>query len=74
VRVAVSARRAAGEGDRTARAVIDAAGTMPGRGAYLCRGGGPGEPDVKCLELADRRGGIARALRVQAKLVESVTP
>jgi predicted RNA-binding protein YlxR (DUF448 family) len=71
----MSDRTSSGDGSRTStRAVIDALGTMPGRGAYLCRSGGPGEPQAKCLELAGRRGGIARALRVPAKLVESVSP
>jgi len=59
-------------------AVRDRAGTMPGRGAYLCRDGGSDEPDAACLALALRRRGIARALRctvtVDPKLVESVSP
>ncbi len=59
------------------RAVIDRAGTMPGRGAYLCRGRGPGEPAADCLARAMRRGGIARALRcrvtIDPELVESVS-
>jgi predicted RNA-binding protein YlxR (DUF448 family) len=46
-----------------ARAVHDASGTMPGRGAYLCRGGTPGEPDGECLAKASRRGAVGRALR-----------
>jgi predicted RNA-binding protein YlxR (DUF448 family) len=49
---------------------------MPGRGAYLCRGDTPGAPAVACLELAIRRGGVARALRCSVKIdheiVESV--
>jgi predicted RNA-binding protein YlxR (DUF448 family) len=60
------------------RAVLDRAGTMPGRGAYLCRGAVPEEPAVECLALAGRRGGIARALRcavtIDPELVESVSP
>jgi uncharacterized protein len=44
-------------------AVIDERGTMPGRGAYLCRAGHPSEPDGACLEQAQRRSAIGRALR-----------
>jgi uncharacterized protein len=58
-------------------AVHDAAGTMPGRGAYLCRGARPGQPDGDCLALAIRRGGIGRTLRcsvtVDSKRLESVS-
>ena len=58
------------------RAVFDRAGTMPGRGAYLCRSTARGEPVADCLSLALRRGGIARALRcavtIDSELVESV--
>ncbi len=76
MRIALSGR-AAGDGDRRARqAVIDGAGTMPGRGAYLCRGVAPGELSGACLALAERRGGVARALRckvtIPAELLESV--
>ena len=42
---------------------MDLAGTLPGRGAYLCRGDAPGRPAAECLERATRRGGIARTLR-----------
>ena len=31
--------------------------TLPGRGAWLCRG------SSECLDLAERRGGFARSLR-----------
>jgi predicted RNA-binding protein YlxR (DUF448 family) len=59
------------------RAVHDRDGTMPGRGAYLCRGQAAESPDASCLALALRRGGIPRALRsavtVDPKLVESVS-
>lgn len=69
---------ARGGAARCKRAVHDRAGTMPGRGAYLCRGGYPDEPAAACLALALRRGGIARALRcavtLDPKLVESVSP
>jgi predicted RNA-binding protein YlxR (DUF448 family) len=63
-------------GVATARAVLDRAGTLPGRGAYLCLGTVPGEPAQECLTLAQRRGGLARALRrsveIDPKLIESV--
>jgi predicted RNA-binding protein YlxR (DUF448 family) len=65
VRVAVA--RDSG-GPRLQRAVIDAAGALPGRGAYLCRGAGPGAPDRDCLQHATRRGAVARALRRNVKL------
>ena len=64
------------DGGRSRRAVIDPAGTLPGRGAYLCRAGvAATTPNPECLRLAERRRGIARALRCAAtmdpKLVES---
>jgi predicted RNA-binding protein YlxR (DUF448 family) len=63
--------------DRTKLAVYDAAGTMPGRGAYLCRGARPGQPAGDCLALAIRRGGVGRTLRcsvtVDSKRLESVS-
>jgi predicted RNA-binding protein YlxR (DUF448 family) len=69
---------------RSRRAVLDVAGTLPGRGAYLCRGAVIAQPAAECLALAARRGGVARALRcsvtltldepgVGVKLVESVS-
>jgi predicted RNA-binding protein YlxR (DUF448 family) len=87
VRIAATDRVASGETDRgtagategarSRRAVLDRAGTLPGRGAYLCLGATAGEPAVACLALAIRRGGIARALRcsvtIDPKLVESVS-
>ncbi len=71
VRVAV-----AGDG-RSRRAVLDLAGTLPGRGAYLCRAGvAEPTPNPDCLRLAERRRGIARTLRCSVTLgpeiVESV--
>jgi predicted RNA-binding protein YlxR (DUF448 family) len=64
-------------GGRARRAVHDRDGTLPGRGAYLCRGEEPDRPAAACVALAMRRGGIARALRaavtVEDKLVESVS-
>jgi uncharacterized protein len=66
------------DGEAARRAVLDRAGTMPGRGAYLCRRARTGgEPASACLALAARRGGIARALRcavtLERELVESVS-
>ncbi len=57
--------------------MIDLTGTLPGRGAYLCKAGAAATtPNAECLRLAERRRGIARALRcavtVDPKLVESV--
>jgi predicted RNA-binding protein YlxR (DUF448 family) len=64
-------------GGRSAWAVLDRGGTMPGRGAYLCAGQAAGEPAPECLTLAERRGGIARALRrsvtIDPKLIESTS-
>jgi predicted RNA-binding protein YlxR (DUF448 family) len=60
--------------DGRMRAVIDPAGTLPGRGAYLCRIG-DGEPNADCLRRAERSRGIARTLRsavtLERELVES---
>ena len=69
---------ALGEHDGSSRRVVlDRAGTLPGRGAYLCAGPAAGEPVSDCLTLATRRGGIARALRcrvaIDPELVESVS-
>jgi predicted RNA-binding protein YlxR (DUF448 family) len=76
--MAVAARGAGTGRDQVKRAVLDRAGTMPGRGAYLCRGAAPGKPVADCLSLATRRGGIERALRcavtIDPELVESVSP
>jgi predicted RNA-binding protein YlxR (DUF448 family) len=50
------------------QAVLDAAGRMPGRGAYLCRAMPTDLPLKECLELARRRNGIPRALRCSVTL------
>ncbi len=63
MRIALADRRAPRERGRASRAVIDAAGTLAGRGAYLCRGAQEAQPNADCLALALRRGGIARTLR-----------
>jgi predicted RNA-binding protein YlxR (DUF448 family) len=79
MRIAVAGRAQAAEGDARRSAIVDRDGTMPGRGAYLCRdadASAPATVDAACLEQALRRGGIARALRssvtIDSKLVESV--
>jgi predicted RNA-binding protein YlxR (DUF448 family) len=66
VRLAV----APGAGGRTSRrAVLDVSYRLQGRGAYLCRAGAETvTPDEHCLQLALRRGGIARTLRCSVAL------
>ncbi len=60
--------------------MLDHDGTLPGRGAYLCRGRDTSAegPAADCLALAVRRGAIARALRCAVtlpdELVESISP
>jgi predicted RNA-binding protein YlxR (DUF448 family) len=51
-----------------ALAVCDPDGTMPGRGAYLCREQRTGGLEGDCLALARRRGAIGRALRCSVKV------
>jgi len=73
LRIAVAREK----GARTARAVWDRDGRMPGRGAYLCRAGDAELPVAQCLAQASRRGALARGLRaavtLDAELVESVS-
>jgi predicted RNA-binding protein YlxR (DUF448 family) len=58
------------------RAICDRDAVMPGRGAYLCVAGSPGQPRSECVRLALRRGALSRALRCKVsldpELVESV--
>ncbi|HMD56347.1 MAG TPA: YlxR family protein [Solirubrobacteraceae bacterium] len=58
-------------------AVIDDSGTMPGRGAYLCRSDVAPHPAAECLARALRRGALARTLRapvtLDPKIVESMS-
>jgi predicted RNA-binding protein YlxR (DUF448 family) len=58
------------------RAVFDHAGTMPGRGAYICRAARSGGPSPACLKRARRNRGVARTLRapvtIDGELLESV--
>jgi predicted RNA-binding protein YlxR (DUF448 family) len=55
----VAVRRSEG----AALAVHDERGTMPGRGAYLCRAEQGSQPEGACLAQALRRSAIGRALR-----------
>jgi predicted RNA-binding protein YlxR (DUF448 family) len=81
LRIAATEQAPAGDRKRPSRrAIADLEGTMPGRGAYLCRAGDPDQPtraNPDCLQRAVRRGGIARTLRsavtLDPKLVESVS-
>jgi predicted RNA-binding protein YlxR (DUF448 family) len=50
-------------GDGRALATIDRAGTLPGRGAYLCRDPRRDGPKRECASLASKRGGLQRAFR-----------
>jgi predicted RNA-binding protein YlxR (DUF448 family) len=65
VRLAVAA---GAHGEPAPQVVIDPTGTLPGRGAYLCRGTAQGRPAAECLALATGRGGVARALRRRVRL------
>jgi predicted RNA-binding protein YlxR (DUF448 family) len=58
------------DGERP-RAVVDASGTMPGRGAYLCTDAA-GRPAAACVAGARRRGAFARALRVAVALDDEI--
>lgn len=49
---------------RGGRAVPDPRRRLPGRGAYVHFAQSAGEP-AQCVERAVRRGGLARALRVE---------
>ncbi len=75
VRIAL-APQAEDRREASVRAVEDRDGTMPGRGAYLCRAG-DGGPASACVALALRRRAIQRTLRapvsVDPKIVESVS-
>jgi predicted RNA-binding protein YlxR (DUF448 family) len=63
LRIVASERKSpAGAAAKTC-AVADPLARMPGRGAYLCRDGAAPSPAQQCVTLAERRGGIPRALR-----------
>jgi predicted RNA-binding protein YlxR (DUF448 family) len=65
------------EGRGAAIAVHDERGTMPGRGAYMCREQSGAQAARECFEKAQRRSAIARALRcsvaVPAEGLESIS-
>jgi predicted RNA-binding protein YlxR (DUF448 family) len=44
-------------------ATLDRAGTLPGRGAYVCRTESLREPSRECMKLATRKGALQRAFR-----------
>jgi predicted RNA-binding protein YlxR (DUF448 family) len=56
-------------------ATFDRAGTMPGRGAYVCLAETHDRPSSPCVKLATRKGTLQRALRsaveVPVELLES---
>ena len=56
-------------------AVLDRTGTLPGRGAYVCRNESVREPSIECMKLATRKGTLQRAFRraveVPVELLES---
>jgi predicted RNA-binding protein YlxR (DUF448 family) len=77
VRIALAEMTGEASGGARRRAVLDRAGRMQGRGAYVCMERG-GEPARVCLAHAASRGGIARTLRcaveIDPELIESVSP
>lgn len=86
VRLAVAPAAQAPRRGAPAAVVIDRAGNIPGRGAYLCRAeprlvavkqcsaaSGSGGPRAECLALAMRRKAMPRAFRRAVEFVESVS-
>jgi predicted RNA-binding protein YlxR (DUF448 family) len=63
--------------ERPPTTVLDRAGTLPGRGAYVCRSESIREPSIECMKLATRKGALQRAFRraveVPVELLESNT-
>jgi uncharacterized protein len=61
--------------ERRPTATLDRTGTMPGRGAYVCRAGPRENPNRECMRLATRKGTLQRAFRgavdVPVELLES---
>jgi predicted RNA-binding protein YlxR (DUF448 family) len=61
--------------ERTPTAVLDRAGKLPGRGAYVCLSESVREPRIECMKLATRKGTLQRAFRraveVPVELLES---
>jgi predicted RNA-binding protein YlxR (DUF448 family) len=62
-------------GESSATATIDRTGTLPGRGAYVCRAKARDEPSRECMKLATSKGTLPRAFRaaveVPVELLES---
>lgn len=46
---------------RTGEGTLAVGRTLPGRGAWLCRG------SVECLDVAEKRGGFARSFRAPVR-------
>ncbi len=71
----VAERPRAAAGGSPLLAVLDSAGTLPGRGAYVCREAESERPAAECVAEAVRRRAFARALRatvtLDPKIVES---
>jgi len=63
--------------ERRPAAMLDRAGTLPGRGAYVCLGEAHESPSRECMKLATRKGTLQRAFRgaveVPVELLESNT-
>jgi predicted RNA-binding protein YlxR (DUF448 family) len=61
--------------ERRPTAMLDRAGTMPGRGAYVCLDEAGVDPNRACLTLATKPGSLQRAFRravdVPVELLES---
>jgi predicted RNA-binding protein YlxR (DUF448 family) len=55
--------RLAAVGEDRAVATLDRTGTLPGRGAYLCRDLPSDNPKQECASIAGKRGGLQRAFR-----------
>jgi uncharacterized protein len=62
-------------GERPPTTVLDRTGTLPGRGAYVCRSESVRAPNIECMRLATRKGTLQRAFRraveVPVELLES---
>lgn len=58
----------ASDGESRAVATLDRAGTLPGRGAYLCLDPRRDGPNGECASLANKRGGLQRAFRRAVEL------
>jgi predicted RNA-binding protein YlxR (DUF448 family) len=54
-------------------ATIDRAGTLPGRGAYLCLDTHRDAPNGECATQASKRGGLQRAFRRAVEVPSDLT-